>query len=110
MTTDPMRQMFGRKQENKNMFSCNKKDGNGFKIGFKNGYTLSVRFGAGNYCENFNKENQSFLKSKDAEIAIIDPTGKLMQLNDKDTVLANQSAEDLVETLFKYFRMKNETH
>ena len=105
MIIEPMHQMFGSKKGN-NMFQCHKSDGNGFRIGFKNGYQISVRFGGQNYCENSGLDKK-FMASKDAEIAIINPRGELVKLSENDTVLANQSAEDLVELMYKYVRMKN---
>lgn len=107
MTTEPMHQMFGSRKKN-DMFSCSKKDGNGFRIGFHNGYTVSVRFGSENYCQNNGiGTDKKFMASKDAEIAIIDPKGNLIKLDNNDTVLAYQSAEDLVALMYKYASMKN---
>lgn len=88
------------------MFKCYKPDGNGFRIGFKNGYQVSVRFGNANYCEN-NGLEKNFMTSKDAEIAIFDPKGEFVKLDNNDTVLAYQSAEDLVAVMYKYASMKN---
>jgi len=47
----------------------------GFHIGFENGVVVSVQFGGGNYCQNYNIEigsepGQQPLKSHDAEVAI----------------------------------------
>lgn len=48
----------------------------GFQLTFANGWTISVQFGKGNYCngnrdksDNFNR-TQSIVESVDAEIAI----------------------------------------
>ena len=55
--------------------------GKGFAITFENGLTISVQCGAGNYCENKNKNmieefkrscGESIIESNDAEIAIFD--------------------------------------
>lgn len=47
----------------------------GFQVEFKNGYKVSVMFGAGNYCDNYRKDFstpfQREWKSGDAEIAVI---------------------------------------
>lgn len=48
----------------------------GFQMTFKNGLTVSVQWGAGNYCQNHFPEDMDFscskdAKSEDAEIAII---------------------------------------
>lgn len=49
--------------------------GKGFQMTFENGLTVSVQWGASNYCENRFPANRDFsyskdAKSKDAEIAI----------------------------------------
>jgi hypothetical protein len=55
--------------------------GKGFQITFKNGITVSVQFGAGNYCKNHNLDNNpfrqipDFTNSPNAEIAIEDNEG-----------------------------------
>jgi len=51
------------------MFGINEYDNAGFHMTFKNGWTVSVQFGNGNYCENRNK-NKS--KCINAEIAAWD--------------------------------------
>jgi len=58
---------------------------NGFHITFENGYTLSIQWKSGNYCENYYNDdfcNRTRNPSKDAEIAILDPFGELL---DEDT-------------------------
>ena len=75
--------------------------GKGFRIQFNNGFTLSVQWGPGNYCENQNKafdspEKVEFWESLDAEIAIIDEAGKFMSLGEdqvKGWVTADKVAE-----------------
>ena len=84
MIIDPMHQMFGQRSGNK------------FKIQFRNGYTL--------------KFSHSLCDNHDIERTIINPNGEIIQISGEDMELTNKSAEDLIETLFKYFRMKNETH
>ena len=47
----------------------------GFHITFKNGCTVSVQFGKGNYCSNYHDEIRIYEESKtsiDAEVAIFD--------------------------------------
>ena len=49
----------------------------GFRMGFENGFEISVQWGPGNYCEkkdaDFNEpKKQNFWESCSAEIAIID--------------------------------------
>ena len=52
----------------------------GFQITFENGWTVSVQFGAGNYCENYNMPwgaaaASEVWRSHDAEIAAWDADG-----------------------------------
>ena len=57
--------------------------GKGFHITFENGYTVSVQFGPGSYCENRNldyidfnrKPRNSICESPDAEVAVWDDKG-----------------------------------
>ena len=49
----------------------------GFRMGFKNGFEISVQWGPGNYCErkdeDFDKpQEERFWESRTAEIAIFD--------------------------------------
>ena len=54
-------------------------DDKGFYITFKNGYTVSVQFGYGNYCDNFTRNpNVKNPESKTAEIAIWDKDVNLL--------------------------------
>ena len=55
----------------------------GFHMTFENGLTVSVQWGAGNYCDNHFPEDRDFTFSKDAEsdtaeVAVIDPRGKFI--------------------------------
>lgn len=55
----------------------------GFHMTFKNGLTISVQWGAGNYCDNHFPEDLDFSYSKDAksdtaEIAVITPNGEFI--------------------------------
>ncbi len=55
----------------------------GFHITFENGYTISVQFGPGMYCDNYNKALPAFCAregSSTAECAVIKPGGGLAKL------------------------------
>ena len=55
----------------------------GFKYTLTNGYTLSVAFGAGNYCDNRDKplfEGESWYESSDFEVAVFDPNDEIVDL------------------------------
>lgn len=89
--------------------------GSGFHMTFSNGYTLSVQFGMGNYCEHYKtfrdgdgdiigkmKEPRKAEKwsCKDAEIAILNPKGELVNLSeigleDGDTVKGYVGPEEV---------------
>lgn len=80
----------------------------GFAVTFENGFTVSVQFGPGNYCENqdygaFSPEADSEAGargSKNAETAVIDPDGNFIQLpGDHDTVQGWQTPAQVLETL-----------
>lgn len=49
----------------------------GFRLMLKNGITVSVQFGNGNYCNNRNKEDESFItECENAEIVLWDKNQK----------------------------------
>lgn len=55
----------------------------GFHMTFPNGLTVSVQWGAGNYCDNHFPEDKDFTFSKDAEsntaeVAVIRPDGEFI--------------------------------
>ena len=55
----------------------------GFHMTFPNGLTVSVQWGAGNYCDNHYPEDHDFSFSKDAksdtaEAAVIDASGEFI--------------------------------
>ena len=60
----------------------------GFHISFENGLTVSVQWGAGNYCDNHFPNDMDFSYNKDAksdtaEVAVIETsTGKFLNAND----------------------------
>lgn len=63
----------------------------GFHLTFANGYTLSVQFGPGNYCEHRNHPTYSAPRGCDwslegAEIAILAPSGAFLPLDNGDKV------------------------
>lgn len=62
---------------NKGFSATQNEYNNGFHITFKNGYTISVQFGKGNYSDK---------GETTAEIAAWGPDGKWMRLGEGDTV------------------------
>ena len=80
----------------------------GFQIKFANGYTVSVRWGAGNYCGNYDIHSISFQNcgtpvppSETAEIAVFDPEGNFVDL-DGDQVAGYQTPEEVAAIIAKY--------
>ena len=73
-------------------------DGKGFHLTFANGWTVSVQFGYGNYCENYNKKNAD--ESKNAEIAAWDEGGTWFDFGD-DTVKAHCTADEVADFIEK---------
>jgi len=84
-------------------------DGKGFGITFENGWTVSVQFGPGNYCEHYDRgigrdeERCGREGSFNAETAVIEPGGKLIPYPDANdeygTVQPRQTANQVLETL-----------
>lgn len=75
----------------------------GFHMTFENGYTVSVQFGPGNYCDNYNmdfmqfhKGNLEVLESSDAEIAAWDKDGNWVKI-DGDGVKGYCSPKEVLE-------------
>jgi len=95
-------------------------DGKGFHMTFANGYTISVQWGRGNYCDNYDMLGSSSLSlvdfgyeqmeagktgSNTAECAVLNPEGDLIELptwaarNDQVT---NRSTPEEVLKLMKW--------
>lgn len=80
----------------------------GFSITFANGVRVSVQFGSGNYCDNYDRkwDDPSPARSINAEVAIIDDqsgnwlTRELVPEADDD-VLARIDADALLELMTK---------
>lgn len=60
----------------------------GFQITFENGYTVSVQFGAGNYCDNRTDaldaiaiKSDTDLECRNAEVAIIDHNNNFVEFS-----------------------------
>ena len=63
---------------------------NGFHMTFKNGYTMSVQFGKGNYSDG---------GETTAEIAAWGPDGKWMKLSEHDDVRGWCSPDEVLEVM-----------
>ena len=80
------------------MFSIS--DNKGFQITFENGYSVSVQFGPGNYCENKDlpyNHGEEVPMSNTAETALISPDGFVEYQG--DDVQGHMSPKDVLELL-----------
>lgn len=85
------------------MFTCTM--GKGFQIRFQNGWSISVQWGPGNYCENCSQDHQYLtkpaseinMKSLDAECAVFDPLGVMVQFpgSGHDTVRGHMDSDQV---------------
>ena len=75
----------------------------GFHITFENGYTVSVQFGPGNYCDNYDRgigyEDEVCGKdgSTTAEGAVWGPDGAMIDLGWGNTVSNHSSPAEVLE-------------
>lgn len=84
-------------------------NGKGFHVTFDNGFTVSVQFGYGNYCENryegdSNEYNQRRLGeqgSATAEVAVWGPDGKFVKLDEYDDVCGYVTPEQVALLLHR---------
>jgi hypothetical protein len=88
----------------------------GFRITFPNGYSLSVQFGPGNYCDNYDMEIMTEAEqagargSNTAETAIIQPESEGGGLisdpkdgEDADTVQGYQTIEQVMDRMMRVY-------
>ena len=78
--------------------------GKGFHITFDNGWTVSVQFGPGNYCDNYDEndhEKAGAQGSTTAECAVWGPDKKIVSAPDWDeeTVSNRTRANDVLELM-----------
>jgi len=73
----------------------------GFHITFDNGYTVSVQFGAGNYCDNYGngKYKDPADPSATAEVGAWDKNGKWVALDGSDDIAGYQTPAQVLEIL-----------
>jgi hypothetical protein len=91
-------------------------NGKGFHMTFKNGLTLSVQFGKGNYCKNYSipweKEREQGLTCEDAEIAVWDRADAWItkefvdDAKESDGVAGHISVEELAGVIAKIMEYK----
>jgi hypothetical protein len=73
----------------------------GLQMTFENGYTVSIQFGYGNYCDTTETElmaNKSIIEANNAEIAVWDEDGEFIQMEGwSDSVKGWVSPEDVAD-------------
>ncbi len=76
----------------------------GFQMTFESGWTISVQWGVGNYCERksftvspLEDQKQITVESSNAEIAIWDKNGEWYTFDNGDTVLGHLTADEVAE-------------
>jgi len=86
------------------MFKITRKKG--FHIKFENGYTVSVQFGPGNYCSNYDREigrdeeKCGSVGSPDAECAVWKEGGELLpHFENGNTVCGQMSPKEVLELM-----------
>ena len=99
------------KTDNVGRFSIS--GGKGFQIQFENGWTASVQFGPGNYCDNYaplgrDDEKAGREGSRNAECALIDPDGNLVCREEWGGSVSNSSTPtEVLALLNEASRMPN---
>jgi len=78
----------------------------GFHITFENGWTVSVQFGRGNYCDNRNISSMVPVPaSRNAEVAAWDPNGKMFEFEEDNTVQGWMPPEEVLAFMNKIAAM-----
>ena len=88
--------------------------GKGFQVTFANGYKVSVQFGPGRYCEHYGsfgglidrQRDSGNQTSKDAEIAVLGPSGFVRMDGEDDDVIGYQSPEQMLAIMVKVSQFK----
>ena len=77
----------------------------GFQIDLYNGYTISVQFSAFHHCSNRHGEDTGSyytLQCSDAEVAVIDPDGEFVSLEEHENTLGYQSVSEVIALINKF--------
>ena len=93
----------------------------GMRMTFRNGFTISVQWHAGNYCEHHHTEypwdkledeaaveqyKKDIRESSDAEIAVMNPKGEMMWLSDCDPVVGWLLPDEVVEYMSRVSNLR----
>ena len=78
----------------------------GFRMTFDNGFAISVQWGSMNYCERRNYSDdyksemkENYIRSTDAEIAVIDSEGRMLAIGDGDSVIGWLSSNEVAKVI-----------
>jgi hypothetical protein len=80
-------------------------ENHGFRMTFENGWTISVQWGKGNYCERQSyktahlKEPETQVMSGDAEISMWDARGKDLEIEEWSSVRGWLTSDEVAEWL-----------
>ena len=81
--------------------------GKGFQITFANGYTVSVQFGYGNYCDN--RYGNDGAKSANAEVAAFKSHGgEWVKLGEHDDVIGYQTPDQVLAIMARIAALPQE--
>lgn len=84
----------------------------GFHITFENGWTISVQFGPGNYCDNYDmriggeEERAGSMGSGTAEVAAWGRGGKMIEWPNGDTVTNRSTANEVAQMIARISAME----
>jgi hypothetical protein len=88
-------------------------DGKGFHVSLPNGWTVSVQFGPGNYCEHYHgnlawdaPQKSRKWESRQAEIAAWNSAGEWFKFPSGDTVEGYQDAASVLKFINKIANKK----
>jgi len=81
--------------------------GKGFKMVFANGYTVSVQFGHGNYCDN--RHGKDGADSANAEVAAFKSYGgEWVKLGEHDDVIGHQTPDQVLAIMSRIAALPKE--
>ena len=85
------------------MFDINRDTMCGFQMKFDNGYTISVQWSPAHYCTNHLKEKNNTIGNPlpclDAEVAVFDNLGKMVQLNEDSDVEGYCTPDEVIDLM-----------
>ena len=86
----------------------------GFRMSFSNGFSISIQWGTENYCNNRSLSSglepmeDRFWDSKDAEIAVFNRQGRMIEIASHDHVIGYASSDFVASAISLVSNAKNE--